>query len=118
MIAASIAGLDTANAALDTIYREKRAALRHHCQQRSALAGACRSSVRETLVAQRAPTDAVPARMHAELGGSERELAAYIVQPAIEARLRGTGKPYRCAAWDQCGQSQGLPSDIHSFIEL
>lgn len=82
VIVTSIAGLKAANTALDRMYREETAALRHLTASSDALL-----QVRvdlgafETLVAQGKPTDAVLARMHAEQTGSDRELAAYSAQP-------------------------------------
>ncbi|MGP8437879.1 methyl-accepting chemotaxis protein [Paraburkholderia fungorum] len=82
VIVTSIVGLKAANTALDRMYREETAALRHLTASSDALL-----QVRvdlgafETLVAQGKPTDAVLARMHAEQTGSDRELAAYSAQP-------------------------------------
>ncbi|WP_233804639.1 methyl-accepting chemotaxis protein [Paraburkholderia sp. HP33-1] len=83
VIAISVAGLKTTNAALEKMYSEETVALRH-----IAASGEALLTVRvdlgayETLVAQGKPTDAVLARVHAGLADSDRELAAYLTQPA------------------------------------
>jgi methyl-accepting chemotaxis protein-1 (serine sensor receptor) len=83
VIALSVAGLKTTNAALEKMYSEETVAMRH-----IAASGAALLTVRvdlgayETLVAQGKPTDAVLARVHAGLADSDRELAAYLTQPA------------------------------------
>ncbi|RDJ97572.1 methyl-accepting chemotaxis protein [Paraburkholderia lacunae] len=82
VIATSIAGLKTANTALDRIYSEETAALRHlNASSEALLQVRVDLGAYETLVAQGKPTDAVLARVHAELTDSERELAAYAAQP-------------------------------------
>ncbi|WP_242540527.1 Tar ligand binding domain-containing protein [Trinickia mobilis] len=78
VIAASIAGLQSANHALERMYAEETAALRYLTSSSEAL-----QQVRvdlgayETLVAQGKPTAPVLARVHAEWAGSNRELAGY-----------------------------------------
>ena len=82
VIAMSIAGLETANTALDRMYSEETAALRHLSASSEALLQVrVDLGTYETLVAQGKPTDAVLARVHAEQTGSDRELAAYAAQP-------------------------------------
>ena len=81
VIAASIAGLQSANHALERMYTEETAALRHLAASSEAL-----QQVRvdlgayEALVAQGKPTAPVLARVHAELADSNRELAGYTAQ--------------------------------------
>jgi len=78
VIAASIAGLQSANHALEGMVTEETAALRYVTSSSEAL-----QQVRvdlgayETLVAQGKPTASVLARVHAELDDSNRELAGY-----------------------------------------
>jgi methyl-accepting chemotaxis protein-1 (serine sensor receptor) len=82
VIATSTAGLKTANTALDRMYSEETAALRHlNASSEALLQVRVDLGAYETLVAQGKPTDAVLARVHAELADSERELAAYAAQP-------------------------------------
>jgi methyl-accepting chemotaxis protein len=81
VIATSIAGLKTANTSLDKMYSEETAALRHLTASSEALLQVrVDLGAYEALVAQGKPTDAVLARVHAELAGSDRELAAYAAQ--------------------------------------
>jgi methyl-accepting chemotaxis protein len=81
VIATSVAGLRTANAALEKMYTEETVALRH-----LAASGEAILQVRvdlgayETLVAQGKPTDAALARVHAGLADSDRELAGYLTE--------------------------------------
>ncbi|MFM0732629.1 methyl-accepting chemotaxis protein [Paraburkholderia sediminicola] len=82
VIVTSIAGLKAANTALDRMYREETASLRHLTASSDALLQVrVDLGAYETLVAQGKPTDAVLARVHAEQTGSDRELAAYSAQP-------------------------------------
>jgi methyl-accepting chemotaxis protein I, serine sensor receptor len=82
VIATSITGLKTANTALDKMYSEETAALRHLTASSEALLQArVDLGAYEALVTQGKSTDAVLARVHAELAGSDRELAAYAAQP-------------------------------------
>lgn len=82
VIATSIASLKTANTALDRMHSEETAALRHlNASSEALLQVRVDLGAYETLVAQGKPTDAVLARVHAELVDSERELAAYTAQP-------------------------------------
>ncbi|CAE6890055.1 methyl-accepting chemotaxis protein [Paraburkholderia domus] len=82
VIATSIAGLETANTALDRMYSEETAALRHLGASSEALLQVrVDLGAYETLVAQGKPTDAVLARVHEEQTASDHELAAYAAQP-------------------------------------
>ena len=82
VIAASIAGLKTANTALDKMYSEETAALRHLTASSEALLQVrVDLGAYEALVTQGKSTDAVLARVHAELADSARELAAYEARP-------------------------------------
>ncbi|CAE6839289.1 methyl-accepting chemotaxis protein [Paraburkholderia haematera] len=82
VIATSIAGLKAANTALDRMYREETASLRHLAASSDALLQVrVDLGAYETLVAQGKPTDAVLARVHAEQTSSDRELAGYAAQP-------------------------------------
>ncbi|MEC5409170.1 methyl-accepting chemotaxis protein [Paraburkholderia sp. MPAMCS5] len=81
VIALSVAGLRNTNAALEKMYSEETVALRHIGASGEALLQArVDLGAYETLVAQGKPTDAVLARIHTGLSGSERELAAYLTQ--------------------------------------
>ncbi len=90
VIAASVTGLKTANAALEKIYSEETVALRQ-----LTASGTVILQVRvdlgayETLVAQEQPTDAVLARVHAGLADGDRELAAYLTQPPSDSVEKG-----------------------------
>ncbi|TKC82998.1 HAMP domain-containing protein [Trinickia terrae] len=78
VIAASIAGLQTANRALEKMYSEETAALQHLTASSEALLQVrVDLGAYETLVAQGKPTAPVLARVHAELADSNRELAGY-----------------------------------------
>ncbi|MGF6754384.1 methyl-accepting chemotaxis protein [Paraburkholderia sp. GAS42] len=94
VIATSIAGLKTANTALDKMYSEETAALRHLTASSEALLQVrVDLGAYETLVTQGKPTDAVLARVHAEQTASDRELAAYAAQPPaneVERKLTDT----------------------------
>ena len=82
VIATSIAGLKMANTALDKMYSEETAALQHLTASSEALLQVrVDLGAYEALVAQGKSTDAVLARVHTELAGSDRELAAYVAQP-------------------------------------
>ncbi|RKF35666.1 methyl-accepting chemotaxis protein [Paraburkholderia fungorum] len=82
VIATSIAGLKAANTALDRMYREETASLRHLTASSDALLQVrVDLGAYETLVAQGKPTDAVLARVHAEQASSDHELVAYAAQP-------------------------------------
>jgi len=82
VIATSITGLKTANTALDKMYSEETAALRHlTASSEGLLQVRVDLGAYEALVTQGKSTDAVLARVHAELAGSDRELAAYAAQP-------------------------------------
>ncbi|USU14620.1 methyl-accepting chemotaxis protein [Paraburkholderia fungorum] len=91
VIVTSIAGLKAANTALDRMYREETASLRHLSASSDALLQVrVDLGAYETLVAQGKPTDAVLARVHAEQTASDRELAGYAAQPPsneIERKL-------------------------------
>ncbi|HKT65844.1 methyl-accepting chemotaxis protein [Burkholderia sp. 22313] len=82
VIATSISGLNAANTALDKMYREETASLRHLSASSDALLQVrVDLGAYETLVAQGKSTDAVLARVHAEQTSSDRELAAYAARP-------------------------------------
>lgn len=91
VIAASVAGLQSANVALERMYSGETAALTaladsadNILQARVALGGY------ETLVAQGKPTAATLERTHAALSASDRALAAYLALPVsgeVEAAL-------------------------------
>ncbi|MBC8746541.1 MULTISPECIES: methyl-accepting chemotaxis protein [Paraburkholderia] len=83
VIAISVAGLKTTNAALEKMFSEETVAMRHIAASGEALLNVrVDLGAYETLVAQGKPTDAVLARVHAGLADSDRELAAYLTQPA------------------------------------
>src|SRR6202011_3676822 len=66
----------------DKMYSEETAALRHlTASSEGLLQVRVDLGAYETLVTQGKPTDAVLARVHAELAGSDREPAAYAAQP-------------------------------------
>ncbi|MDH6153272.1 methyl-accepting chemotaxis protein-1 (serine sensor receptor) [Paraburkholderia sp. WSM4179] len=96
VIATSVAGLKTANAALEKMYTEETIALRH-----LAASGEAILQVRvdlgayETFVAQGKPTDAVLAGVHAGLADSDRELAAYLTQPPSDDVEKGLADALR-----------------------
>ncbi|MDN7184086.1 methyl-accepting chemotaxis protein [Caballeronia sp. SEWSISQ10-4 2] len=78
VIATSIAGLERANASLEKMYSEETAALRHlTASSETLLLVRVDLGAYEALVVQGKSTDAVLARVHAELAASDRELAAY-----------------------------------------
>jgi methyl-accepting chemotaxis protein I, serine sensor receptor len=105
VIVTSIAGLKAANTALDRMYREETASLRHLSASSDAILQArVDLGAYETLVAQGKPTDAVLARVHAEQASSDRELAAYAAQPPsndaerkLTGALRATDETGTCA---------------------
>ncbi|MBB5496658.1 methyl-accepting chemotaxis protein [Paraburkholderia sp. MM5384-R2] len=85
VIAMSVAGLKTTNAALEKMYTEETVAMRHIAASGEALLNVrVDLGAYETLVAQGKPTDAVLARVHTGLAHSDRELAAYLAQPASD----------------------------------
>ncbi|MGF6919261.1 Tar ligand binding domain-containing protein [Paraburkholderia sp. 40] len=96
VIATSVAGLKTANAALEKMYAEETVASRH-----LAASGEAILQVRvdlgayETFVAQGKPTDAVLAGVHAGLADSGRELAAYLTQPPSDDVEKGLADTLR-----------------------
>ena len=82
VIAASVAGLRSANAALETMYSSETAALTHLAESSANLLQArVDLGSYETLVAQGKPTDATLASVHAALTASNRALAAYSALP-------------------------------------
>ncbi|TDY16660.1 HAMP domain-containing protein [Paraburkholderia sp. BL6665CI2N2] len=96
VIAASVAGLKTANAALEKMYSEETVALRHLTASGEAILQVrVDLGAYETLVAQGKPTDAVLARVHAGLADSDRELAAYLMQPPSDSVEKGLADALR-----------------------
>ncbi|EEA02401.1 methyl-accepting chemotaxis sensory transducer [Burkholderia sp. H160] len=120
VIAISVAGLKTTNAALEKMYSEETVALRH-----IAASGEALLTVRvdlgayETLVAQGKPTDAVLARVHAGLTDSDRELAAYLTQPVSsddEKELADTLRAKRGQLMKQVLSPEVAALDQNDFI--
>ncbi|MEX3955320.1 methyl-accepting chemotaxis protein [Trinickia sp. EG282A] len=82
VIAASVTVLNESNSALEKIYSDETAALTHLGDSNEALLQArVDLGAYETLVAQGKPTDAVLARIHGLIAGSDREYAAYGSRP-------------------------------------
>ncbi|SEA04060.1 methyl-accepting chemotaxis protein [Paraburkholderia sartisoli] len=96
VIATSVVGLKTANAALEKMYTEETVALRHLAASGEAILQArVDLGAYETLVAQGKPTDAVLARVHAGLADSDREFAAYLTQPPADDVEKGLADALR-----------------------
>lgn len=96
VIATSVAGLKTANAALEKMYTEETVALRHLTASGEAILQVrVDLGAYETLVAQGKPTDAVLARVHAGLADSDRELAAYLTQSPSDGVEKGLADALR-----------------------
>ena len=120
VIATSIAGLKTANTALEKMYTEETVALRH-----IAASGEAILQVRvdlgayEALVAQGKPTEAVLARVHAGLADSDRELAAYLMQPpsdGVEKALADALRARREQLMEQVLTPEVAALDQNDFI--
>lgn len=122
VIATSIGGLETANTALDRMYSEETAALRHLTASSEALLQVrVDLGTYETLVAQGKPTDAVLARVHAEQTGSNRELAAYAAQPPsneIEKKLADALRAKRELLMKQALAPEIAALDQNDFISF
>ncbi|MFB9121874.1 HAMP domain-containing protein [Paraburkholderia dipogonis] len=96
VIATSVAGLKTANAALEKMYIEETVALRHLAASGEAiLQMRVDLGTYETLVAQGKPTDTLLARIHARLADSDRELAAYLTQTPPDGAEKGLADALR-----------------------
>jgi methyl-accepting chemotaxis protein len=96
VIATSVAGLKTANTALEKMYTEETVALRHLAASDEAILQVrVDLGAYETLVAQGKSTDAVLARIHAGLANSDRELGAYLTQPPSDAVEKGLADALR-----------------------
>jgi methyl-accepting chemotaxis protein-1 (serine sensor receptor) len=120
VIATSITALKTANTALDKMYSDETTALRHLTASSEALLQVrVDLGAYETLVAQGKPTDAVLARVHAELAGSERELAAYAAQPPsndVERALADTLRAKRGQLMKQVISPEIAALDQNDFM--
>lgn len=82
VIAASVVGLGSANRALEKMYSGETAALTHLAESTANLLQArVDLGSYETLVAQGKPTDSTLASVHAALGASDRDIAAYNALP-------------------------------------
>ncbi|MFL9868511.1 methyl-accepting chemotaxis protein [Paraburkholderia fungorum] len=122
VIATSIAGLATANTALDRMYRDETAALRHLSASSEALLQVrVDLGAYETLVAQGRPTDAVLARVHAGQTSSDRELAAYAAHPPsneVERKLADVLRAKREQLMKQALAPETTALDQNDFMSF